>query len=81
MDRTEKEPHTILRCRENVFTVPLPSNDTGLHRQESKHAARSTKKTAVPSIVACESVATQRLSSVDFVGPQRARHNIIPSKT
>jgi hypothetical protein len=38
------------------------------------------KKTAVPSIVACESVATQLPSSVDFVGPQLARHNIIASK-
>jgi hypothetical protein len=38
---------------------------------------RTTKKTAVPSIVACESVATQRPSSVDFVGPQPARHTII----
>jgi hypothetical protein len=34
----------------------------------------TTKKTAVPSIVACESVAMQRPSSVDFVGPQHARH-------
>jgi hypothetical protein len=38
---------------------------------------RTTKKTAVPSIFECESVATQRPSSVDFVGPQRARHNIL----
>jgi hypothetical protein len=37
---------------------------------------RTTKKTAVPPIVACESVATQRPSSVEFVGPQRARHNM-----
>jgi hypothetical protein len=37
----------------------------------------TTKKTTVPSIVACESVATQCPSSVDFVGPQCARHTII----
>jgi hypothetical protein len=36
----------------------------------------TTKKTEVPSILACGSVATQRPSSVNFVGPQRARHNI-----
>jgi hypothetical protein len=42
---------------------------------------RTTKKTAAPSIVACESVATQRPSSVDFVGPQRARHNVIDRAT
>jgi hypothetical protein len=38
---------------------------------------RTTKKTEVPSIVACKSIATQRPSSVDFVGPQRARDTII----
>jgi hypothetical protein len=38
---------------------------------------RTTKKTAGPSIVACESVATQLPSSVDFVGPQHVRHNIM----
>jgi hypothetical protein len=37
---------------------------------------RTTKKTPVASIVACESVATQRPSFVDCVGPQCARHNI-----
>jgi hypothetical protein len=44
-----------------------------LLRQSIVASERTTKKTAVPSIVACESVATQRPSSVDVVGPQRAR--------
>jgi hypothetical protein len=46
-------------------------------RQLIAASKRTTKKTAVPSIVAFESIATQRPSSVDFVGPQRARHNIL----
>jgi hypothetical protein len=46
-------------------------------RQLIVASERTTKKTAVPSIVACESVAMQRPFSVDFVGPQRARHNMM----
>jgi hypothetical protein len=37
---------------------------------------RTRKKTPVASIAALESVATQRPSYVDVVGPKCARHNI-----
>jgi hypothetical protein len=30
-------PQTLLRCRGNVFTLLLPNNDRGRHRQTHRH--------------------------------------------
>jgi hypothetical protein len=38
----EKTPPTILRCRRDVFTESLPSNDRGIHRQTYVSSNSST---------------------------------------
>jgi hypothetical protein len=48
----------------------------GTDLKENNSTKQTAKKTLVTSIVARLLVARQRPSSVDFVGPQCARHNI-----
>jgi hypothetical protein len=64
--------------KENTASDPLLVHDviTGTDPKENTSTKQTTKKMLVASIVAWLLVARQHPLSVDFVGPQCARHNI-----
>jgi hypothetical protein len=73
----QKTPPTILRCRGNVFTELLPSNDRGIHRQTHRLSfdkTRTVQKMRRPtiSIDACircgKNVFTKSLNTTERTG-------------